>query len=157
MGNFQNINTLTTEGIENKKAYLVGGGIASLAAAAYLIRDGHMEGKNITILEQAHIIGGSMDGSGNVNDGYVVRGGREMEEHYECCWNLFSMIPSLSNPNRTVLDEFRELNMGDPNESTCRLLHNCGQKADFSSLGLNDLHIKQLTMLLLAKIGRAHV
>jgi len=150
MGNFQNINTLKPEGIENKKAYLVGGGVASLAAAAYLISDGHMDGKNITILEQSPIIGGSMDGSGNAKDGYVVRGGREMEEHYECCWNLFSMIPSLSDPNRTVLDEFRELNMGDPNESTCRLLHNCGQKADFSSLGLNDLHIKQLTMLLLA-------
>src|SRR5674536_184753 len=140
MGNYQNINTLKPEGIENKKAYLVGGGIASLSAAAYLIRDGHMDGKNITILEQSPIIGGSMDGSGNAKDGYVVRGGREMEEHYECCWNLFSMIPSLSDPNRTVLGEFRELNMGDPNESTCRLLHNCGQKADFSSLGLNDLH-----------------
>ncbi|MBZ9606944.1 oleate hydratase [Clostridium estertheticum] len=150
MGNFRNINTLKPEGIENKKAYLVGGGIASLAAAAYLIRDGHMDGKNITILEQAHIIGGSMDGAGNAKDGYVVRGGREMEEHYECCWDLFSAVPSLSAPNRTVLDEFRELNMADPNESTCRLLHNCGEKADFSSLGLNDLHIKQLTMLLLA-------
>lgn len=150
MGNFQNINTLKPEGIENKKAYLVGGGIASLAAAAYLIRDGHMDGKNITILEQAHIIGGSMDGAGNAKDGYVVRGGREMEEHYECCWDLFSAVPSLSAPNRTVLDEFRELNVADPNESTCRLLHNCGEKADFSSLGLNDLHIKQLTMLLLA-------
>ncbi|MBU3181676.1 oleate hydratase [Clostridium psychrophilum] len=150
MGNFQNINTLKPEGIDNKRAYLVGGGIASLAAAAYLISDGHMDGKNITILEQSPIIGGCMDGSGNAKDGYVVRGGREMEEHYECCWNLFSMIPSLSDPNRTVLDEFRELNMGDPNESTCRLLHNCGQKADFSSLGLNDLHIKQLTMLFLA-------
>ncbi len=150
MGNYQNINTLTPDGIENKKAYLVGGGIASLAAAAYLIRDGHMDGKNITILEQSHIMGGSMDGSGNAKDGYVVRGGREMEEHYECCWDLFSKVPSLSDPNRTVLEEFRELNTADPNESNCRILHNCGQKVECSSLGLNDLHIKQLTALLLA-------
>ncbi|MBZ9622185.1 oleate hydratase [Clostridium sp. FP2] len=150
MGNYQNINTLEPEGIENKRAYLVGGGIASLAAAAYLIRDGHMDGKNITILEQSHIIGGSMDGCGNAKDGYIVRGGREMEEHYECCWDLYGKIPSLTAPNRTVLDEFRELNDADPNESTCRLLQNCGEKADFSSLGLKDNHIKQLTMLFLA-------
>lgn len=150
MGNYQNINTLIPKDIEKKKAYLVGGGIASLAAAAYLIRDGHMDGKNITILEETHIIGGAMDGSGNAKDGYVIRGGREMEEHYECCWDLYSKIPSLSNPKQTVLDEFRKLNILDPNESTCRLLHNCGEKADFSSLGLSDLHIKQLTMLFLA-------
>lgn len=31
------------------KAHLVGGGIASLAAAAILIRDGDLLGKNITI------------------------------------------------------------------------------------------------------------
>ncbi|WMJ82231.1 oleate hydratase [Clostridium sp. MB40-C1] len=150
MGNFRNINTLKPEGIENKKAYLVGAGIASLSAAAYLIMDGHMDGKNITILEETNVSGGAMDGCGNAKDGYIIRGGREMEEHYECCWDLYSKIPSLDNPNRTVLDEFRELNTLDPNESTCRLIHNCGEKADSSSLGLSDIHIKQLTMLFLA-------
>lgn len=150
MGNYKNINTLPPDDIENKKAYLVGGGIASLAAAAYLILDGHMDGKNITILEETHIAGGGMDGCGNTVEGYVIRGGREMEEHYECCWDLYSKIPSLSNPNRTVLDEFNELNTWDPNESACRVLYNCGQKADYSSLGLNNLHIKQLFMLMLA-------
>ena len=33
--------------------YLVGGGIASLAAAAFLIRDGNIVGRNITILEES--------------------------------------------------------------------------------------------------------
>lgn len=150
MGNYQNINTVPPKGIENKKAYLVGGGIASLAAAEYLIRDGHMDGKNITILEQSYIMGGCMDGSGNAKDGYIIRGGREMEEHYECCWDLYSKIPSIIDPSRTILEEFRELNNVDPNESTCRLLHNCGKQADFSTLGLSDIHVKQLTMLFLA-------
>ncbi|WP_427340435.1 oleate hydratase [Caloranaerobacter sp. DY30410] len=45
MGNYQRINTLKPKDIENKRAYLVADGIASLAAAAYLIRDGHMKGK----------------------------------------------------------------------------------------------------------------
>lgn len=150
MGNYQKIKTLKPEGIEKKSAFLVGGGIASLAAAAYLIRDGHMDGKNITILEQERLIGGSMDGSGNAKDGYIIRGGREMEEHYECCWDLYGAIPSIIDPDRSVLDEFRELNLADPNESTCRVIHQCGQKADFSSLGLSDGHIKQLTKLFLA-------
>ncbi|WP_250675578.1 oleate hydratase [Paraclostridium ghonii] len=150
MGNFQNISTLKTKGIEDKSAYLIGGGIASLAAAAYLIRDGHMNGENITILEETDILGGAMDGSGDFDNGYLIRGGREMEEHYECTWDLFSSIPSMEEPNKTILEEFRELNMKDPNESTCRLLHNCGEKADFSSLGLNDSHIKQLAKLFLA-------
>jgi len=34
-----------------KKAYLVGGGIGSLAAAAFVIRDGEIPGSNITIFE----------------------------------------------------------------------------------------------------------
>ncbi|MCY6354728.1 oleate hydratase [Clostridium sp. ZS2-4] len=150
MGSYQNINTLKPEGIENKKAYLIGGGIASLAAAEYLIRDGHMNGKNITILEETNIFGGAMDGCGNAEDGYIARGGREMEEHYECTWDLFGGVPSLEEPGRTVLDEFRELNIGDPNYSNCRVIANRGEKLDFSSLGLGESHIKQLTKLFLA-------
>ena len=40
------------EGIENKKAYLIGTGIASLAAGCFLIRDAHMDGSKIVFLEQ---------------------------------------------------------------------------------------------------------
>ena len=50
---------------ETSKAYLVGGGIGSLAAAAFMIRDGKLPGKNISILEAAPIMGGSLDGAGN--------------------------------------------------------------------------------------------
>ncbi|MBB6624735.1 oleate hydratase [Clostridium gasigenes] len=149
MRNYQHISTLAPTGIEKKKAYLVGAGIGALAAAAYLIRDGHMDGKNITILEESNMIGGAMDGYGNPKDGYIIRGGREMEENYECCWDLYSQIPSIEDPSRTVLDEFRELNIADPNESTCRVIENCGEKLDFSSLGLDESHIKQLTKLFL--------
>ncbi len=150
MVNYEKIKTLKPEGIENKKAYLIGGGIGSLAAAEYLICDGHMAGKNITILEQKNILGGSMDGAGNAKDGYVALGGREMEEHYECMWDLFGKVPSLEEPGRTVLDEFRELNNADPNYSNCRMIANRGEKLDFSTLGLAENHVKQLTKLFLA-------
>ena len=150
MGSYQKINPLKPEGIENRKAYLIGGGIASLAAAEYLIRDGHFNGKNITILEQGKLLGGALDGSGNAEEGYIARGGREMEEHYECMWDLFGQVPSIEEPGRTVLDEFKELNDLDPNFSNCRLIANRGEKLDFSSLGLGEQHVKQLTKLFLA-------
>jgi oleate hydratase len=47
-----------------RQVYLVGGGIASLAAAAFMIRDGDILGQNITILEESNTLGGSLDGSG---------------------------------------------------------------------------------------------
>ncbi|MGN7761681.1 oleate hydratase [Paenibacillus sp. 22594] len=149
MGTYQRINPLVQEGIASKKAYLVGGGIGSLSAAAFLIRDGHMPGRNIHILEQSAVYGGSMDGAGNAKDGYSARGGREIEEHFECFMELFGFIPSLTNPDRTVLDEFRELNLAEPIESHCRLVENAGQKADFSSLGLSTAHSLQLGKLVM--------
>ena len=53
----------------NSKVYLIGGGIASLAAAAFLIRDAEVPGRNIVILEQLDRLGGSLDGAGSPEDG----------------------------------------------------------------------------------------
>jgi oleate hydratase len=61
---------------DNEAIYLVGGGIASLAAAAFFIRDGDVPGRNITILEESEKIGGSLDAAGTPEHGYVMRGGR---------------------------------------------------------------------------------
>ncbi|WP_238650120.1 oleate hydratase [Paenibacillus piscarius] len=150
MGTYQRIHPRVQEGIASRKAYLVGGGIGSLSAAAFLIRDGHMPGRNIHILEQSAVYGGSMDGAGNAKDGYSARGGREIEEHFECFMELFGFIPSLTNPDRTVLDEFRELNLAEPIESHCRLVEKQGTPADFSTLGLTTAHSLQLGKLALA-------
>ena len=76
--------------------YLVGGGIASLAAAAFFIRDGDILGHNITIIEESAKIGGSLDAAGRApEDGYVMRGGRMLESKYLCTYDLFSSIPTL--------------------------------------------------------------
>jgi len=40
------------EGVDNKTAWLVGAGLASMASAAFMIRDGQMDGSKITILER---------------------------------------------------------------------------------------------------------
>jgi hypothetical protein len=89
--------------------YLVGGGIASLAAAAFLIRDGDIPGHNITILEESAKIGGSLDAAGTTTDGYVMRGGRMLESKYLCTYDLFSSIPTLDE-RKTVTQEIFEWN-----------------------------------------------
>ena len=58
------------------KAYLIGGGIGSLAAAAFMIRDGQVPGRNIAILEASANMGGSLDGSGDRLTGYSMRDAR---------------------------------------------------------------------------------
>jgi oleate hydratase len=151
MNNYQRIRPRKPEGIEKKRAFLIGSGIASLAAAEYLMRDGYMKGEQITIYEQDGISGGAMDGAGTPEEGFVARGGREMEEHYECLWDLYGQVPSLEEEGRTVLEEFKELNDLDPNFSKVRVIFNRGEKLRDTSLGLEEEHTKELTKLLMTK------
>ncbi len=121
---------------ERSKVYLVGSGIASLAAAVYLIKDAGVPGENIHILEQDDITGGACDGAGDVEHGFVVRGGRMHEKHYECYWDLLSNIPSLEDPNVSVRDESFEFNERFVSHAQARLLRE-GKKLDVSSFGLS--------------------
>src|SRR6056297_229456 len=118
------------EGIDDKSAYLVGTGIAALAAGCFLIRDAQMDGSKITFLEQLDIPGGSLDGQVRENKGYVASGGKEMGDHFEVLWNLFSSIESLDDPNKSILDEFFYQNYDDPNYSNCRITHKSGERYD---------------------------
>ena len=117
------------EGVDAKSAYIVGSGLASLAAACFLVRDGQMKGSHIHILEAMDIAGGACDGINDPTRGYVMRGGREMENHFECLWDLFRSIPSLEKPGASVLDEYYWLNKHDPNYSLCRATVNQGEDA----------------------------
>ncbi|MFT8950617.1 MAG: oleate hydratase, partial [Liquorilactobacillus hordei] len=116
------------ENAENKSAYIVGSGLAGLAAAAFLIRDGQVPGNNIHIFEELELPGGSMDGILNEQRGYIIRGGREMEPHFETLWDLFRSIPTLDDPETSVLDEFYWLNKKDPSYSTTRAIENRGEQ-----------------------------
>ena len=117
------------EGVDNKSAYLVGAGLASLAAACFLVRDGQMKGENIHILEEQKLAGGACDGIKDSSKGFIIRGGREMENHFECLWDLFRSIPSLETEGASVLDEYYWLNKKDPNYSLMRATVNRGEDA----------------------------
>ena len=117
------------EGVDNKSAYIVGSGLAALTAACYLVRDGQMKGENVHILEKEQLAGGACDGWKFENVGYVMRGGREMDNHFEVMWDLFRSIPSIETEGVSVLDEYYWLNKEDPNYSLCRATVNRGEDA----------------------------
>ena len=117
------------EGVDNKSAYIVGSGLAALSAACYLVRDGQMKGEHVHVLEKGDLPGGACDGYKFENLGYVMRGGREMDNHFEVMWDLLHSIPSLETEGASVLDEYYWLNKEDPNYSLCRATKDCGQDA----------------------------
>ena len=127
------------EGVDHKSAYLIGSGLAALSAACFMVRDGQMKGEHIHVLEKDPIPGGACDGYKYQDIGYVMRGGREMDNHFECMWDLFRSIPSIEDENVTVLDEYYWLNKHDPNYSLCRATINCGEDAHTDGkFGLSD-------------------
>jgi oleate hydratase len=115
--------------VDQKSAYLVGSGLGALAAASFMIRDGQMKGERIHILEEMNLPGGACDGIKDSQKGFVIRGGREMENHFECLWDLFRSIPSLETDGVSVLDEYYWLNKEDPNFSLMRATVNRGEDA----------------------------
>jgi oleate hydratase len=120
------------------KAYLVGGGIGSLAAAAFMIRDGNLPGGNISILEAAPLLGGSLDGAGNPAGGYFMRGGRMLTtDNYECTWNLYKSIPSLNDTSKTVFDETVEFNEKHKSNALARLVDRRRAKVPVTSMGFS--------------------
>lgn len=122
------------EGVEKKSAYIIGTGLAGLTAAFYLVRDGQVPGNHIHLLEKLELAGGSCDGYKDVHKGFYMRGGREMDNHFEIMWDVFRDVPSIETPNVSVLDEYYWLNKHDPNYSLCRATVNKGEDAHTDKL-----------------------
>lgn len=115
--------------MSTKSAYIIGTGLAGLTAAFYLVRDGQMKGEHIHLLEKLELAGGSCDGRKDITKGFYMRGGREMDNHFEVMWDTFRDVPSIETPGVSVLDEYYWLNKHDPNYSLCRATVNCGKDA----------------------------
>ena len=86
--------------VDKKSAYIIGTGLAGLTAAFYLVRDGQMKGEHIHLLEKFELAGGSCDGRKDVTKGFFMRGGREMDNHFEVMWDTFRDVPSHRNARR---------------------------------------------------------
>ncbi|NVM55802.1 MAG: oleate hydratase [Candidatus Helarchaeota archaeon] len=107
---------------EKTQVYVVGGGIAGLAAAAFAVRDAKVAGSNVHIFEVMDIAGGALDGIGTPEK-YVARGARKYNyPAYNCTWNLFESIPSITNPELVVMDEILKFNEENPKNVKTRIV-----------------------------------
>jgi oleate hydratase len=135
---------------KNSKAYFVGGGIASLAGAFYLIKDGGFLGKNISILEASSAIGGSLDARRNYSgEAYIMTGHRILAKNaFECTYALLSRVPSLENKNLSVKDQLDNYNLRIKTFAKARLVEN-GRIINSHTLGLSWRDRRDLLKVLL--------
>jgi oleate hydratase len=112
--------------MEKSKAFIVGGGLAGLSSAFYLIKDGGFEGENITIFEENQVAGGALDAVIHPeHDAYFMRGFRMLEQFvYSAVFDLMSNLSTLDDPDKTVLEEFNEFNDLVKTLALSRLLKN---------------------------------
>lgn len=119
------------------KAHLVGGGIASLAAAAYLIKEGNLLGPNITIYESGSVPGGALDAGGSPDTGYIMRGGRMFEEKYLCTRDLLSFIPTIHDPATSVTQDIVKFYETSSWNNQARLINSHAEIVDAEHFGLS--------------------
>ena len=131
--------------------HLVGGGIASMAAAAFMIRDGDVLGHNITIYEELDRLGGSLDGAGNAQTGYILRGGRMFEGKYLCTFDLFASIPTLDERS-TVTEEIMNWNQTMKTSSKSRLIRD-GVRQTAPAFRLSERQILTIERLMIEPEG----
>jgi oleate hydratase len=148
MRNYDRINAPPPPGIEQKRAHIVGGGIAGLAAAAFLATDAHLPAERITVYESLPRVGGSMDADASHGARYTSRGERELEVWMECLWYLCSKVPSLETPGQTVLDETHRANLDERIQARLRLMERRGHRRSVEGPLLSPQDLKRFVHLL---------
>ncbi len=141
---------------KNTYVYMIGSGIGSLAAAVYLIRDAKVPGKNIRIFETLDVDGGSLDGAGDANKGYMIRGGRMLNiPTYECLQDIMSSIPSIEFQNISMEEEFLEFNEEFKTCSRARLVRRDGTKVDVTKMGFSSRDRREMEKLILLETEKS--
>ena len=130
------------------QAWLVGGGIASLAAAVSLIRHAQVPGPRIHVLEQ-RAPGGSLDAGGNAAEGFSMRGTRMFGPAYVLSYELLDAIPSLDDPEKSVTQDIFEFWQAEPWRTRARLVGQ-GRITDLSTWGLDNADRVALIRFMLA-------
>ena len=86
-----------------------------------------------------------MDGSGNPETGYILRGGRMLNFSYLCTYDLLSKIPSLSDPSKTVKQEIDEFNAveGNKTNANARLVSRGKEGPEIEDVTVMGLNAKE--------------
>ncbi|MCR1900489.1 oleate hydratase [Ligilactobacillus apodemi] len=145
------------------KAVMIGAGIANMAAAVYLIQEGHWKGEDITFY--ALDLHGANDGAAasvaaeqywNKNHpmentkGYVARGGRMLNYRtYVDLMDLLDRIPSVTEPGMTAAEDTRDFDRHHRTYDKARLMQGGKGIIDGHKLGLNNLDRMLLSRLVM--------
>ncbi|RRK10898.1 oleate hydratase [Lactiplantibacillus garii] len=145
------------------KAIMIGAGLANMAAAVYLIQDGHWDGKDITFygvdMHGANDGGSTTDFTSeywNKNHpmenttGYVARGGRMLNYRtYVDLMDLLDRIPSVTEPGMTAAEDTRDFDSKHRTYDVARLMQGGKGILDAGKLGLNNKDRTLLSKLVL--------
>lgn len=150
---------------QNTHIWLVGGGMASLSAAAFLIRDGAVAGKNIHILEERHSLGGAIrdfqvEADGETKPFWSMSGPWLSKRASSALWDLLASIPTLDDSGLSVRDAIIGFNDAHPLSARARLIDRNHQILDASRLGLSTrdrAEILRLMSMSERKIGAQRV
>jgi oleate hydratase len=106
-------------------------------------------------------MGGSLDGAGDPERGYSLRGGRMLTtDNYECTWDLYKTIPSLNSKGISVFDETVSFNEKHKAHSMARLVDCRRAKVPVTSMGFSMHDRMELLKLSLAdeeKLGASTI
>ncbi|WP_024625868.1 oleate hydratase [Lactiplantibacillus fabifermentans] len=145
------------------KAIMIGAGLSNMAAAVYLIQDGHWDGKDITFygvdMHGANDGGSTTDFTNeywNKNHpmenttGYVARGGRMLNYRtYVDLMELLDRIPSTTEPGMTAAEDTRDFDSKHRTFDKARLLQGGKGIINAGKLGFNNKDRALLTKLIM--------
>ena len=135
--------------VECKSAYIVGTGLAALATACFLVRDGQMKGEHVHLFEKCQLPGGACRSRRIPGVGYAMAAEQALDEHCEVLWDLMRSVPSLELDDASIFDEAYWLDRDDPNVSQCRVTEKRGEALG-AKFGLSDQACAELWKLFAA-------
>jgi oleate hydratase len=145
----QNNLTMLQENSNARKGYLIGGGIASLSAAVFMIRDGRMQGKDISIFEESAQFGGSLNIANDNQTGYTTYLGKIFDyKQYPVLLNLLSEVPSYTTPEISIKEEIHTFNEKVVIEGKARLIAESGSIVNDYNMEIEDNDRIELMRLL---------
>lgn len=105
------------------QAWLIGGGIASLSAAVWLLQKAKVPPSQIHILDIHESSGGAMEEvSGDLESGYVLHTGAQLYFHEQCVEELLGMVPSRDDPEKSILQTIKDSEQQSPTKASARAL-----------------------------------